>query len=45
MEFGGPDKEDLLQFLFEEGADLGGVMNPHLKLSGYGCLGRDPGDG
>ncbi|KAL8748678.1 MAG: hypothetical protein Q9184_007151 [Pyrenodesmia sp. 2 TL-2023] len=31
VEYGGPDKKDLLQFLLEEGADLGGVTEPPLK--------------
>lgn len=31
MEFGGPDKKELLQFLLDEGADLGGVIEPPLK--------------
>ncbi|KAI4176706.1 MAG: hypothetical protein LQ346_007830 [Caloplaca aetnensis] len=31
VEFGGPDKKELLQFLLDEGADLGGVIEPPLK--------------
>ncbi|KAL8755760.1 MAG: hypothetical protein Q9184_004697 [Pyrenodesmia sp. 2 TL-2023] len=31
VEYGGPDKKDLLQFLLEEGADLGGVTEPPLE--------------